>query len=130
MNMLLLFFALPIATIILASALETILCSPIRVASVFFAIFLVVTFSIFDETFLIFALVYTILAYISAVITRFFIRLCHCKRNHNNENNSIDVTSATINTVNATINAENLEERSGNNNSNNNCSNSFRYRRF
>lgn len=70
MNTLLIFFALPIATIILASVLETILNSPFAVAAVAFAIYLIVTFAAFDETFLIATIVYTILALISALITR------------------------------------------------------------
>ena len=132
MNNLLLFFALPIATIILASVLETIICSPIRVASVFFAIYLIVTFSVFDETFLIFAIVYTILAYISAVITRFILRILHCRRNQNNDNNnnSIDVESATVNTINATINAQNVERNTDNNSNGGNCIRNYRFRRF
>lgn len=69
MNTLLLFFALPVATIILAVILERLLRCPIAVAAIFFAIYLIVTFAAFDETFLIFAIVYTILAYIAAVIT-------------------------------------------------------------
>lgn len=70
MNTLLIFFALPIATIILASVLETILNNPFAVAAVAFAIYLIVTFAAFDETFLIATIVYTILALISALITR------------------------------------------------------------
>ena len=70
MNILLIFFALPIATIILAAVLEKILHCPLAVAAVFFAIFLVVTFAFFDATFLIATIIYTILAFLSAAITR------------------------------------------------------------
>ena len=69
MNNLLLFFALPVATILLAIVFQKILCSPILVAITFFAAYLIVTFAVFDETFLIFAIVYTIIAYITAAIT-------------------------------------------------------------
>lgn len=131
MNNLLLFFAFPIATIILASALETVLHSPIRVASVFFAIFLIITFAVFDETFLIYAIVYTILAYISAVITRFILKIIHCCIRHNDENDTIESNSATVNTINATINAQNVESiTDDNSNSNGSCSRSYRYKRF
>lgn len=71
MDLILLFFALPLATIILAIVLEKILKCPILVAATFFAIFLIVTFAVFGSDFLIFAIVYTILAYIAAAITRF-----------------------------------------------------------
>lgn len=71
MDLILLFFALPLATIILAIVLEKILKCPILVAATFFAIFLVLTFAVFGSDFLIFAIIYTILAYIAAAITRF-----------------------------------------------------------
>lgn len=93
MNTLLLFFALPIATIILAIVLEKILNNPILVAATFFAIYLIVAFSAFDATFLIFVIAYTILAYISAVISEFFFRRCESNdsshsNSHNNSDNS------------------------------------------
>ena len=46
MNVLLIFFALPIATIIISIALQKILKCPPLVASIIFAIFLIVTFII------------------------------------------------------------------------------------
>ncbi len=70
MNILLLFFALPIATIILAIAAQKILKCPFLVAGVFFAIYLIVAFAAFDASFLVFAVVYTILAFITAIITK------------------------------------------------------------
>lgn len=86
MNILLLFFALPVATIILAIVLQKLLCSPILVALTFFAIYLIVTFAVFDEAFLIFAIVYTIIAYITAAIARFIRRFIRCQNNNNNNN--------------------------------------------
>lgn len=71
MNNLLLFFAIPVATIILAIVLQKILQSPLLVAATFFAIFLVITFAAFDESFLVFAILYTLLAFITAIIVRF-----------------------------------------------------------
>lgn len=120
-NLLLLLFALPIATIILASVLETLLNCPIKVASIFFAIFLVITFAFFDATFLIFAIIYTIIAFLAAVITRFIIKLI---RGENEETTN----SATINTVNATINAQNISNGLDNNSCG--CNNNTRYRKF
>ena len=69
MNTILLFFALPLATIILSIVLQKLLKCPILVAGTFFAIYLVVTYVISSQ-FLIFAIVYTIMAYITAVIAR------------------------------------------------------------
>lgn len=80
----LLFFALPVAIIILAIVLEKILRCPILTAATFFAIFLILAFTVFDETFLVFAIVYTIIAFITAVIAEFFFRRC-CDEEHNKE---------------------------------------------
>ncbi len=74
MNTLLIFFALPVATIILAIVLQKVLRNPLLVAATFFAIYLIVTFAIFDANFLVYAILYTILAYVTAVLTRW---ICH-----------------------------------------------------
>ena len=66
MNTLLLFFALPVATVLLAIVLQKILKNPVLVAITFFAVYLIVAFAAFDETFLVYAIVYTILAFITA----------------------------------------------------------------
>ena len=91
MNILLLFFALPIATIILAIVLQKILKSPILVAATFFAIFLIVTFAAFDTWFLVFAIAYTILAFITASIVQAICRFIkHCCNNNNDDDNNCD----------------------------------------
>ena len=69
MNTLLLFFALPIATIILSVVLLKILKCPALVAATFFAIYLILTYAVFGSDFLIFAIVYPILSYLTAIIT-------------------------------------------------------------
>lgn len=65
---LLIYFAFPIATIIIAAILQKILKSPVAVAALIFAIFLIVTFAVYDETFLIATLVYSIIALITAFV--------------------------------------------------------------
>lgn len=118
MNTLLIFFALPIATIILAIVLQKILKCPILVAATFFAIFLIVTFAAFDANFLIFAIIYTILAYIAAVITRFIMNAICC----NEENECSNTTSNSENNncnVQNLVNAINLLNTSNSSNSNN-----------
>ncbi len=90
MNNLLLFFALPVATILLSIVLQKILNCPILVAITAFAIYLIVTFSAFNETFLIYAIIYTIIAYITATITRFIMRIIECQNNHNSDNETCD----------------------------------------
>ena len=132
MNILLLFFALPIATIILAVVIEKILRCPFLTAATFFAIFLIVAFAVFDANFLIFVIFYTILAFIAALIAEFSFRRCNderkccirwCNCNHNeNENNN---TRNTITLSNRDIRriAEQLERIQNNNNDNDCCHN-------
>ena len=101
MNTLLIFFALPIATIILAIVLQKIIKCPILVAATFFAIYLIVTFAAFDANFLIYAIIYTILAYIAAVITRFIMNALCCTEDE-------DCSNILSNSVNNNSNAQNL----------------------
>ena len=76
MNVLLIFFALPVATIILAIVLQKILKCPILVGATFFAIYLIIAFIIAPSgTLLIYVIVYSILAYITAVLTCLICRL-------------------------------------------------------
>ena len=96
MNTLLIFFALPIATIILAIVLQKILKCPLLVASTFFAIYLIVTFSAFDASFLVWAILYTILAYVTAVLVK---TICHCLevwKRHCNSNENTRTQSSPI----------------------------------
>ena len=65
---LLIFFALPIATIIVSIALQKILKCPPLVSATIFAIFLIVTFVINNLNFLIATIVYTIISFITAVL--------------------------------------------------------------
>ena len=105
MNDLLIFFAFPVATIILAAVLQTILHSPTQVSAVFFSIFLVITFAFFDTNFLIATIIYTILAFLSAflmnIIRKIVRRLC----TNNNNNNDL----------------EEMDEENSSNSTNTNC---------
>ncbi len=96
MDNLLIFFALPVATIILAIVFQKILKNPLLVAATFFAIYLIVTFAVFDASFLVYAILYTILAYVTAVLTKLVCKLitilqnshiCNCGREECNHNN-------------------------------------------
>lgn len=76
MNVLLLFFALPVATIILAIVLQKILKCPLLVGATFFAIYLIAVFIISPSgTLLILAILYSILAYVTALLTCIICRL-------------------------------------------------------
>lgn len=120
MNTLLIFFALPIATIILSIVLEKILRCPILTAATFFAIYLIIAFAVFNASALVFVIIYTILAYITALIAEFFFSRCRrkeCNINCCQENNRNN-TSALSNE-----DAQNIACRVARilNNSNNNC---------
>mgnify|MGYP000415068763 CR=1 FL=1 len=109
MTNLLIFFALPIATIIISIALQKIFKCPFLVAAIIFAIFLVVTFILGDLIYLVATIAYTILAFITAVLTNIVCRILreldrreesHCcsrerNQNSNNNNNSTQLLSIT-----------------------------------
>lgn len=80
MNILLLYFAIPIAVIIFSIALLKILKCPWLVAAVIFAILLVIAFAVFDVSFLVFVILYTFLAYLTAVLVRFLCELLETLR--------------------------------------------------
>ncbi len=75
MNTLLIFFALPIAVIIISIALQKIFKCPFIVAGIIFAIFLVVTFVVGNLNYLVATIAYTILAFITAVLTNIICRI-------------------------------------------------------
>lgn len=125
MNTLLLFLAIPIATIILSIVLLKILKCPILVAATFFAIYLILTYAVFGTDFLIFVIVYTILSYITAVLTKLICNIierfnrccnnrkegnnlpCFCNQNEEysgiyNNNNCGNVNGNTVRTANQT----------------------------
>ena len=83
MNLLLIFFALPLATIIFSIALQKILDNPILVAAIIFFIFLIVTFVVGDLNLLIATIVYTIISFVTAIILKYIE-----ENNNNNENDS------------------------------------------
>ena len=83
MNTLLIFFAFPVATVILAIVLQKVLRNPLLVAATFFAIFLVITFAFADSSFLVYAILYAILAYVTAVLSAWICRLLRMLENQN-----------------------------------------------
>ena len=97
MNTLLIFFAFPVATIILAIVLQKVLKNPLLVAATFFAIYLVITFAFFDVSFLVYAVLYTILAYVTAVLSAWICRLLRILENQNGGNCRIIERPITIN---------------------------------
>lgn len=119
----LLYFALPVATIILAIVLEKILRCPFLTAATFFAIYLIVAFAAFDASFLIFAIAYTILAFIAAYIAECLFQRsnnsgCSCNRLRNI--NSISLSSEDISRIANQV----ADIQNNNNNRRCNCNNS------
>lgn len=81
MNILLIFFAIPVAIIILSIILETFIKCPIKVAGIFFSIFLVLAFLLGGTAELIVAaIVYTIISFIAACLTDFLCSRRSCIR--------------------------------------------------
>ena len=73
MNLLLVFFAIPVAIIILSIILETLLHNPYKVAGIFFSIFLVIAFALGASAALIAIVIgYTILSLITAFLVKLF----------------------------------------------------------
>ena len=103
---LLTFFVFPIAIIIFSIALQRLLRSPILVAAVVFAAFLIVAFTAFDETFLIAVLVYTLIALITAFIA------CILGRSNENENSTCENSSDIL---------SNMTDNNSNNGDNTGC---------
>ena len=80
MNELLVYFALPIATIILSIVLQKVLKSPLLVSATTFAVFLVVTFAVYDVNFLVNTVIYTFISYISAVFSHLMCNYKKCEK--------------------------------------------------
>ena len=92
MNILLIFFAFPIAIIIFSIVLQRLLHSPLTVSAIFFAVFVVITFAFFDQNFLIATLAYTILSYITSLLVD---RLYNNSNNTDNNDNGSCTASTT-----------------------------------
>ncbi len=133
MNILLIFFALPIAVIIISAILQKVLKCPIAVAALIFAIFLVVTFAVSNINLLIATFAYTLLSLITAVIVRF---ICESRNNSNTcellsnllENSSNNGTN--LNNVANVLSGNNLTNNSNNSNNTNSCGCGCRYNRY
>ena len=116
MNTLLFFFAFPIAVIIFSIVLEKLLKNPIIVASIIFAVFIILTFAVFGVNFLIATLAYTILALITALVVRLL-----CNENDEDEDNNNNACGGLSNLLNT---------NSTNSNNNSTGCGCNRYRRF
>lgn len=146
MTNLLIFFALPIATIIISIALQKIFKCPFLVTAIIFAIFLVVTFALGNLIYLVATIAYTIIAFITAFLTMWLCRLvdelnarntnnynseCGCANsngsrrtgNNNDDNGNLLTISCGCNGTQNDLLTINSTCSSNNNNSNCSCSN-------
>ena len=96
------FVVLPIATIILAFVLQKLIRIPILTALTFFAVYLILSYTVFDNTFLLITIIYTVLAYITALIAEYIYEncklrrlCCRCNLNNNENNNNSNVAGLT-----------------------------------
>lgn len=103
MNGWLIFFAFPISTIILSITMQKLIKSPILVASVFFAIYLIVAFAVFNAFFIIYAFVYAIFAYITAIMTQMVIRYIQSNKDNNSSCQCSNTACNNINSTNGTV---------------------------
>lgn len=81
------FIVLPLATILISIVLQKLLKSPILVALLVFAVFLILAFTVFEAEFLINAIIYSIIAFTTAVIFR--VICCLIRRMNCNDDNRI-----------------------------------------
>lgn len=125
MDLLLLFFAIPLAVIILSIDLQKILKCPWLVAATFFAIFLIVTFVVGDIRLLIFTVVYTIISYITALIFRAVCNLM-CNGITLRNINARNINTNTLNANQVIDNGDNIIDENNNNGCSCSCGNCYR----
>lgn len=140
MNLVFIFVVLPLATIIFSIALQRLLKCPILVAAIIFAIFLILTYTVFSTDFLIFAILFAILSFITAFLTKLLCRIirrirqlerrnsdsdcdCDCSDNDNLLTISSRCGNNGEDTRLLTISAGGICGNNNSNNNNNNCDN-------
>ena len=128
---LLIFFAIPLAVIIISIALQKILKCPLLVAGIVFSVGIIVTASIGNLNILSITLAYTLISYITTLLTCFISRFNNnnnCR--NNNHNDLLTISSHCQSNGNGDLLKINSNSSSGNENnlltissSNNDCSN-------
>ena len=126
MSNLLIFFVFPLATIIISVVLERVWNSYILVTALTFAIYLIVSFALGDNSLLVLVIIYTLLSFISAFLSMALRNLIERlndidKRKienesieENNEENDMNIEDRCENIQNLSINA-NVVPNSSNN---------------
>ena len=105
---LLVFFAIPLAIIIISIALQKILRNPFLVAAIVFSILLVLALAFLDPIYIIAVVAYTVLSYLAAVLTCLICRLLRnsnigncmgCGNNNNNNNGDMENETQVVATL-------------------------------
>ena len=116
------FIILPLATILISIVLQKILKSPTLVAILVFAVYLILAFTAFTTEFLVNALVYTLLAFITASIVQLICCLSKKFKNSCHENNLNDNIENIQNSIDSLEdNIDNLTDILSNLINNNSC---------
>ena len=96
MNVLLVFFAIPLAVIVISIALEKLLDCPILVGAIVFSILLLIAVIFSNTIYFILTVIYTLLAFLTAWITKlmykFILGLKKCNNNCNTRDNNQELT--------------------------------------
>lgn len=98
---LLIFFAIPLAVIIFSIALQKIIKNPFLVAGIIFSSLLIIVLALLDTVYLIAVVAYTILSFVTAVLTLLLCRwlvnnqICNaiCNSNSNSNDDLIDINN-------------------------------------
>ena len=137
MDLILILVVLPLATIIFSIALQRLLKCPILVAAIIFAIFLILTYTVFGTDFIIFAILFAILAFITAFLVCLFCKIirrlqdierrnsdCNCDCDNDERNDDLlTISSRCGNGENTRLLTISTGGTYGNNNDNNNSNN-------
>ncbi|MBR3255960.1 MAG: YbeF family protein [Clostridia bacterium] len=96
---LLIFFAIPLAVVLISIALQKILRNPFLVAGIVFSVLLVIVLAFFDTIYLVAVVAYSILSFVTAILTCLLCRvlnntMCNCMGNNNQ--NDDDTTDETL----------------------------------
>lgn len=119
MNVLLVFFAIPFAVIVISIALEKLLDCPILVATIAFAIMLLFAIIASSTTYFILAIIYSLISFVTAWISKYMHKILrsigNCTRDCNNEinNNCNNGNNTNTLSVNARINQLNNSKNMG-----------------
>ena len=91
-TILLIFFAIPFAIVLFSIALQKLIRNPFLVAGIIFSILLIIALAFFDSIYLILVILYTILSFLTSVLTEWIVRLYRrCCNSNSNSSTELDL---------------------------------------